>query len=69
MLLEYSFFISTIYRNPPCSLKKAIDFLTTALHVHHAFFNISFPPLHDFDMKVPFCEGRNVMHYRLNERK
>ena len=31
---------------------------TTPLHVHHAFLYISFPSLHDYDVKMPiftFC--------------
>ena len=34
---------------------------TTTLHVHHAFLYISFPSLHDYDVKFPnftFCGGR-----------
>ena len=34
---------------------------TTPLHVHHAFLYISFPSLHDYDVKMPiftFCWGR-----------
>ena len=34
---------------------------TTTLHVHHAFFYISLPYLHDYDVKMPnftFCGGR-----------
>ena len=45
--------------------KKAIGLdmtrKTTTLHVHHAFLYISFPSLHDYDVKFPnftFCGGR-----------
>ena len=27
--------------------------MTTTLHVHHAFLYISFPFLHDYDVKMP----------------
>ena len=26
---------------------------TTTMHVHHTFLDISFPFLHDYDMKMP----------------
>ena len=54
-------FLSTIFGNPRCGLKKAIG-LTTTLHVHRAFWNISLPPPHDYGVKVPsftFVEGKN----------
>ena len=37
------------------NLKKAIDLIskTTILHVDHAFWYISLPPLHDYDVKLP----------------
>ena len=43
--------------------KRAIGLInkTTSLHVHHAFFYISLPFLHDYDMKMPnfaFYGGR-----------
>ena len=34
---------------------------TTTLHVHHAFWYISLPTLHEYDVKMPiftFCGGR-----------
>ena len=42
-------------------VKKAIGLITktTILHVHHAFFYISLPSLHDYDVKMP-----NLMFYR-----
>ena len=33
--------------------KKAIDKQTTLLYVHHPFLYISFPSLHDHDLKSP----------------
>ena len=35
--------------------KKAIDFFSkaTTLHVQHTFLYISFPSLHDYDLKMP----------------
>ena len=43
--------------------RTAIGFIskTTALHVHHTFLHISFPFLHDYDVKIPnfvFYGGR-----------
>ena len=37
------------------NVKKTIGFIskTTTLHVHHAFLYISFPFLHDYDVKMP----------------
>ena len=32
---------------------KAIGFITTSLHEHHAFLYISLPLLHGYDVKVP----------------
>ena len=45
------------------NVKKTIGFIskTTALHVHHIFLYISFPFLHDYDVKMPnfvFYGGR-----------
>ena len=39
-------------------VKKAIGSLrkTTTLHVHHGFLYISFPSLHDYDVKMPNCK-------------
>ena len=39
-------------------VKKAIGLLrkTTTLHVHHAFWFISLPSLHDYDLKMPNCK-------------
>ena len=39
-------------------VKKAIGLLrkTTTLHVHDAFWYISLPPLHDYDVKMPNCK-------------
>ena len=36
-------------------VKNTIGFIskTTALHVHHTFLYISFPFLHDYDVKMP----------------
>ena len=36
--------------------KKTIDLIskTTTSHVHHAFLYISFPFLHDYDVKMPY---------------
>ena len=44
-------------------VKKTIGFIskTIALHVHHTFLYISFPFLHDYDVKMPnfvFYGGR-----------
>ena len=44
-------------------VKKTRGFIrkTTALHVHHTFLYISFPFLHDYDVKMPnfvFYGGR-----------
>ena len=43
--------------------KNAIGLIskTTTLHVHHAFWYISLPSLHDYNVKLPnftFCRGR-----------
>ena len=40
------------------NVKKAIGLLskTTTLHVHHAFWFISLPSLHDYDVKMPNCK-------------
>ena len=43
--------------------KKEIGLLrkTTTLHVHHAFWYISLPSFHDYNVKTPnfpFCRGR-----------
>ena len=27
---------------------------TTTLHVHHAFLDISWPSVHDYDVKIPY---------------
>ena len=37
------------------NVKKTIGFInkTTALHVHHTFLYISFPFLHNYDVKMP----------------
>ena len=45
------------------NLKKTMGIITktTTLHVHHTFLSISFPFLHDYDMKIPnfaFYGGR-----------
>ena len=45
------------------NVKKTIGFIskTIALHVHHTFLYISFPFLHDYDVKMPnfvFYGGR-----------
>ena len=45
------------------NVKKTIGLIskTTTLHVHRTFLYISFPSLHDYDVKVPyftFCRGR-----------
>ena len=45
------------------NLKKAVGLWTrtTALHVHHTFWYISLPSLHDYDVKMPnftFYGGR-----------
>ena len=44
------------------NVKKTIGFIskTTTLHVHHAFLHISFPFLHDYDVKMP-----NLASYRV----
>ena len=46
------------------NVKKAIGFIskTTTLHVYHTYLYISFPSLHDYDVKIP-----NFGHY--GERK
>ena len=54
---EYSFFLTTIFGNPRCGLKKKKS-LKTTLHVHRAFLYISLSSLRDYDMKVPFGGGR-----------
>ena len=41
--------------------RKVLIRKTTTLHVHHAFFYISLPSLHDCNVKLPnftFCRGR-----------
>ena len=43
--------------------KKTIGLIskTTTSHVHHTFLYLSFPFLHDYDVKMPnlaFCGGR-----------
>ena len=45
------------------NVKKTIGLIskTTTSHVHHTFLYISFPFLHDYDVKMPnleFCGGR-----------
>ena len=37
------------------NVKKPIGFIskTTTLHVYHTDLNISFPSLHDYDVKIP----------------
>ena len=45
------------------NVKKTIGLIskTTTLHVHYTFLYISFPSLHDYDVKMPncaFCGGR-----------
>ena len=45
------------------NVKKTIGLIskTTTSHVHHTFFYISFPFLHDYDLKMPnfaFYGGR-----------
>ena len=45
------------------NIKKTIGLIskTTTLHVHHTFLFISFPFLHDYDVKMPnfaFYGGR-----------
>ena len=45
------------------NVKKTIGLIskTTTSHVHHTFLNISFPFLHDYDVKMPnfaFYGGR-----------
>ena len=55
---EYSFFLTTIFGNPRCGLKKKKKSLKTTLHVHRAFLYISLSSLRDYDMKVHFGGGR-----------
>ena len=58
---EYSFFLVPYLETLAAASKKAIG-LTTTLHVHRAFWNISLPPPHDYGVKVPsftFVEGKN----------
>ena len=37
------------------NVKKTISFIskTTTLHVYHTYLYISFPSLHDYDVKIP----------------
>ena len=51
------------------NVKKAIGFIskTTTLHVYHTYLYISFPSLHDYDVKIPnFGIMENVNKQRRN---
>ena len=57
MLVNIHFSLRTIFGNPRCGLKKTGSFKTT-LQLHRAFLYISLSSLHDYEMKVAFCEGQ-----------